>query len=397
MSQLKVNTIRHTGATTDAITLAADGTCTAKLSNAGINRNLLDNGAMLIKQRTVRDTSNGYFLDRYKTIWVGANEAPTISQGTVASGTTPYNLGFRRTWKITNGNQTSQDAGDYLHMQQRIEAQNMAGSGWNYTSASSYITFSFWIKSSTNQNFYGYLRSVDTNDKSYPFETGTLSADTWTKITKTIPGHADLRFDDDIGAGLYVYISPFLGTDLTDSGVTLNQWANYATGTRTPDYPTGGTDWWQADDATFETTGWQLEVGDVATDFEHRSYQTELLNCQRYFFNIKGDQYHTAGILGYALDAQEVRVNVEFPVPMRQEPTYTGNVNGVSKDCKFKANDVSSTAHWHNFAIHSTNTTVNPKSCTMKWDKGSNHVTAGEAGELEFHEDGGELQFSADL
>ena len=46
MSTLKVNTIRHTTATTDAITLAADGTCTAKLSNAGINRNLLDNGAM---------------------------------------------------------------------------------------------------------------------------------------------------------------------------------------------------------------------------------------------------------------------------------------------------------------------------------------------------------------
>ena len=395
MSTLKVNTIRHTTATTDAITLAADGTCTAKLSNAGINRNLLDNGAMLIAQRGTTSTTSGYnTLDRYKTNYVGANEAPTISQGTVASGTTPYNLGFRKTWKITNGNQTSQDAGDYLHMQQRLESQHMAGSGWHYTSASSYITFSFWLKSSTNQNFYGYLRSVDTNDKAYPFETGTLSADTWTKITKTIPGHADLRFDDDVGAGLYVYISPFLGTNLTDSGVTLNQWANYATGTRSPDYPTGENDWWLSDDATFETTGWQLEVGDVATDFEHRSYHTELLNCQRYFYNIKGDQYDSAGILGYALSSTELRLKVDFPVPMREMPTYVGN----AWDCKFKANNTSGTLHWTNLSMINPNTVVNPSKTMMKCVTGSSlSVTAGECGDMEFHEDGGELTFSADL
>ena len=40
MSQLKVNTIRHTGASSDAITLASDGTATAKLTNRQ-NRNLL--------------------------------------------------------------------------------------------------------------------------------------------------------------------------------------------------------------------------------------------------------------------------------------------------------------------------------------------------------------------
>ena len=35
MSTLKVENIRHEGATSDAITMASDGTCTAKLTSIG--------------------------------------------------------------------------------------------------------------------------------------------------------------------------------------------------------------------------------------------------------------------------------------------------------------------------------------------------------------------------
>jgi len=35
--------------------------------------------------------------------------------------------------------------------------------------------------------------------------------------------------------------------------------------------------------STIQTTGWQLELGSVATDFEHRSYGEELALCQRYY------------------------------------------------------------------------------------------------------------------
>ena len=37
--------------------------------------------------------------------------------------------------------------------------------------------------------------------------------------------------------------------------------------------------------ATWQLTGVQLEVGSVATDFEHRSMHTETLLCKRYFNN----------------------------------------------------------------------------------------------------------------
>ena len=52
MSTLKVDAIRHNSATSDAITMASDGTCSAKLTsvNGGqlSHRNLQINGAMVI-------------------------------------------------------------------------------------------------------------------------------------------------------------------------------------------------------------------------------------------------------------------------------------------------------------------------------------------------------------
>ena len=54
MSTLKVDAIRHNSATSDAITTASDGTCTAKLTSVGggglSHRNLVINGAMLVNQ-----------------------------------------------------------------------------------------------------------------------------------------------------------------------------------------------------------------------------------------------------------------------------------------------------------------------------------------------------------
>ena len=42
------------------------------------------------------------------------------------------------------------------------------------------------------------------------------------------------------------------------------------------------TNWYTTNDATFEITGVQLEVGSVATDFEHKSFAQRESLCQRY-------------------------------------------------------------------------------------------------------------------
>ena len=313
MSEIKVNSIKGVGASTAAITVNnTDGTCTANITNKP-NRNLIINGAMQVAQRGTSSTASGYgTVDRMNQHSGGTDEAPTFAQVDVAAGTTPYTLGFRKAFKITNGNQTSgAGTSDYVYVQTILESQDIANSGWNYLSTSSYITISYWIKSSVAQNFYGLITSSDGTSQAYVWETGSLSADTWTKITKTIPGNSNLTFDNDNGAGMYFSpVRAFDGTDRTGS-MSLNAWAAYSGSARTPDQTST---WYTTNDATLEITGVQLEVGSVATDFEHRSYGQELALCERYYQRI-------GAFTGVASNTTTMQGGIDFRVLMRATPT----------------------------------------------------------------------------
>jgi len=329
MSTLKVDAIRHNSATSDAITTAADGTCTAKLTSVGggqlSHRNLVINGAMLVAQRGVSSTSAGYLIDRFEAEFTGLDESPTYAQVDVASGTTPYTLGFRKALKITNGNQTS-GAGTSQRFQifMKLEGQDVANSGWNYTDPNSFITLQFWIKSSVAQNFYGYLRTKDGTGQNYKFETGSLTANTWTKVVKTIPGNSNVTIDNDNGEGLQLNLSQYFGTNYSDSGVTLNSWGAHASGTRTLPHTTT---WYTTNDATLEYTGVQIEVGNHATSFEHRSIGEELHRCQRYFYMCADGTRGKSGTnrapicTGAMYNSSNFNGVVNFPVEMRTTPS----------------------------------------------------------------------------
>jgi hypothetical protein len=236
---------------------------------------------MQVAQRGTSSTSSGlYTVDRFACNHNGTDEAPTQAQVDVASGTTPYTLGFRKAFKITNGNQTGgAGTNDFIRIRYPFEAQDIATSGWNYVSASSYITLSFWVKSSVAQSFHVNMRAKDGSDNNYTFETGSLSADTWTKITKTISGNSNLTFDNNTDEGLYIHFHMFRGTGNTGT-VSQNQWVSYDSTLLTTDQTST---WYTTNDATFEITGVQLEVGPVATPFEHLSFADDLRRCQRYY------------------------------------------------------------------------------------------------------------------
>ena len=287
----------------------------------GERKNLIINGAMQVAQRGTSSTANGYgSVDRFSVTYSGTDEAPTHAQADVASGTTPYTLGFRKSLKLTNGNQTSgAGATDGILIQHKLEGQDVTGSGWNYLSSSSNVTLSFWVKSSVAQNFYFALITQSGTQKNYPMETGSLSADTWTKITKTIPGNSGITINNDNALGLLLEFMLFRGTDKTGS-VNLNEWGTYVGSARTPDQTST---WYTTNDATFEITGVQLELGSVATDFEHRSFAQKLALCQRYFQRVNGC------LVGVGAGTTSIRANYQPIVNFRASPTITGNV-GVS-------------------------------------------------------------------
>jgi hypothetical protein len=302
---------------------------TATTKKIGTNKNIIINGAMKVAQRGTSSTTSGYYtLDRFALVYGGTDEAPTQAQADVAAGTTPYTLGFRKAFKITNGNQTGgAGAADFIWFRYLFEAQDIANSGWNYTSTSSYVTLSFWVKSSVAQTFKGYLRSRDGTEQRYAFETGSLSADTWTKVTKTIPGNSNLTFDNNVDQGLQLNILGFMGTDYSDNSVTENAWAAYASGTRLKD---NTSTWYTTNNATLEITGVQLEVGSVATDFEHRSYADEFQKCLRYYEKMSSNGVSVAYFTtGYNESTTEANYPILFKVYKRTTPTVTSTAAGT--------------------------------------------------------------------
>ena len=309
MSTLNVESISHP---TSGSLVTINGT-------APSNRNLIINGAMQVAQRGTSSTTNGYgTVDRYKASYSGGTVTQT--QTAITSGD-PYDEGFRSVLRLTNTTANTGASANRI-ITQKIEAQNMANSGWNYTSSTSYVTLSFWVRASVAQTYYVNLKTSDGTSQNYS-TAFALSADTWTKVTKTIPGGSNVAFDDNNEQGLQVHFVVFRGTDSTTSGHTLDAWAAYSASDIVPDMTNT---WADTTNATFDVTGVQLEVGSVATPFEHRSYGDELARCQRYFY--KWERENGQGQLGqvqvYSGTQAWGRLLV-FPVRMRTSPTFSSN------------------------------------------------------------------------
>ena len=299
----------------------------ANLTNlpaSGRAKNLVVNGAMNVSQRGSAATvvSGIQSCDRFAFYFGGEDEPPNQSRVDVASGTTPYSLGFRKALQIQNGNQTGgAGTNDYCFVQAKLEAQNIAKSGWNYTSASSYITLSFWVKSSVAQSFKFYLRTHDGTGQVYSMDTGTLSANTWTKVTKTIPGNSNLQFDNDTLEGLSINWIQYFGTGSSDNSGTEDQWRTYNTSDRIKDMTST---WWTTNDATFQLTGVLLELGQTASDYPHLTYAEDLVQCQRYFYSAMNaggaGEYMSWGIY---LGSGKMMSTWYLPTEMRANPTVS--------------------------------------------------------------------------
>ena len=318
------------GAATPSVrmTIKSDGNITSN-GNLSVNnlpgRNLIINGAMQIAQRAtsyqgVHNSSSTYYttVDRMfrADALINANNS-TFQHALTSSDTGPWEEGFRYSLMIRSEYQGSVNSSRFISFAYRMEAQDIATSGWNYNSSSSYITLSYWVNSSVSQNYYGHIRTTDGTNYQYPFETGTLSANTWTKITKTIPGNSNLTINNDNGEGLRIDLSPYYGTDFTNNSVTLNAWGTQSNSAKTPDQTSTI---FTSNQATIEFTGLQLEVGSIATPFDHQKISDELARCMRYYEKQSvsdGNGGYATVCMGYRASSTRVVIQPVFRVHKR--------------------------------------------------------------------------------
>ena len=327
MSTLKVDNIRHNNATSDAITMASDGTCTAKITGmtgggALSHRNLIINGAMNVAQRGVSTTSvsaSGYYAcDRMRTYCYVGSERYTVSQETDA----PTGSGFTKSFKIqTTTADTTPNTGTFLAFQYNKEGQDLQHL-LKGTSSAKPLTFSFWVKGNTNYTPVAELK--DNTNNRINVQTFNVTS-SWTKIVLTYVGDTTGTIDDDNTAGLHLNI--WLKASAFYSGGTSpaqNTWVpqssqNIRAALLTFDIAASTSNY-------FQITGLQLEVGDTATSFEHRSFGDELTRSYRYYrrFGANG-ALPTPGAynrfsFGYSPSSVDVRFPFQLDPPMRINP-----------------------------------------------------------------------------
>ena len=244
----------------------------------GVNRNLVINGAMNVAQRGTSSTSAGFqTVDRFKS---GVQTVGiTQSQESLSSGE-PFEKGFTKFYRQTVTS-PSNATNVIMEVKHSIEAQNIANSGWDFKNANRPLSLSFYARSSVAGTYYSYVRNTDASPEQFYRFSFVLSANTWTKVEKTIAGNSNLVFPNDNGEGLAIFWVPAFGTNYSGSSVNLDQWETLTGSDYIPDITHA---WGNTNGATFDLTGVQLEVGQNPTEFEHEPFSATLHKCYRYFY-----------------------------------------------------------------------------------------------------------------
>ena len=344
MSKLITNTIRHTGGSADNITLdnsqnvtvEGNATVDGNLTVSGTstisgyhpttsrsNRNLIINGAMQVNQRGSTSglddfnpvTSSLYTLDRWRAGTGSSFDWDSARVKQVSDSPDEFSNSLR----VDIGNTETPGAGQNALIHQYIEAQDLQHLAYGTSSAKS-CTLSFWVRSNKTGTYCAQISHHDAG-KYLMYEYSISSANTWEKKTITFSGNTSDAITNDNGIGLE--ISFHLTCHSDDHVAATTSWTAKPGGGGGSKYlaTSNQVNLWDHVDNVWYITGVQLEVGSVATDFEHRSYGDELARCQRYFWlATNGENSRPFGTV-VMYSNTSARINFQFPVSMRSSPT----------------------------------------------------------------------------
>ena len=282
-------------------------------------RNLIINGAMRIAQRgsssiTLGTSAEVFRADRFRIEQGGA----TANNGTTEiSNDVPSGQGFSSSLKITAGSSNSYNSGGYSALNYRGEGRDIPQVLHGTSSAKS-VTLSFWVKSSvTGVYSLNHTKYDGSLERWYVSEYTINSANTWEYKTITISG------DTSYTASEWFRLYWHLGGDSAAENATTGSWFN---GDGTKRATSNQPNMIGTNGATFFITGVQLEVGDIATPFEHLSYGEELMLCEKYFQKSKNAvpvQNNFGGHQIHVASGQDPQSVIPLRPQMRTSPSVT--------------------------------------------------------------------------
>ena len=257
-----------------------------QLIGAG-RRNILINGGFDVWQRgtSFADISSTYCADRWGHYFSSTSHI-TVTRQSFPTGHTEVEGNPKYYLRMDN---TPDADATWMEFYQRIEDVNQ------FSGAT--VTVSFWIKASSAQSNNDRLYFIMNHGSGGSSQLSAVSdfldiSTTWEKkvVTVTLPS----LYGRAVGAGSYMELRMYQ-TALV------------------------------AADTQYDIAQVQLELGKVATPFEHRSYGEELALCQRYYerrgTNINGWEFISDA--GQLASATTYQCAVRFNEQMRAAPTMT--------------------------------------------------------------------------
>lgn len=327
-SEIRVDKISTTASPYDPVFSTTGGALS--------HRNMMINGAMLIDQRTggalktnIGATDNDYrTLDRWRNIWTGGETARNSLQQVAVTDL----AGFSKALKVDciTAEPGTQDADESFKMAYRFEGQDLQGMEKGFSTAKP-VTVSFWVKGTASKTYMLELHQAKSTARHATQQFSVTAS--WVKHTYTFPGDTTNTIDCDNAEGLELNIWLFAGSNYTSGSYTSKTWANVTAANRAVGISDSGKGLMNSTSDEVYFTGFQMELGSVATPFEHRSYGDELARCQRYF-QARTTKTNTAQLIAYGFNyaASEIDVNIELVVPMRANPSIvqTSGTNYMS-------------------------------------------------------------------
>ena len=347
------------------------------------NKNLVKNGAMLVSQRGTSSTglgaANGYFtVDRMRMAIGDASAGRfTMEQADVTNLS-----GFSKSVKIScTTADTSIAAGERLVLNYRFEGQDLQTLKSSSSSTKGF-TVSFYARANAAFNLCSEIVfGSDTTKNSQANQINALTTD-WQRFTMSIPAASNTQIDNvtthDTDLMFWMHAGSTYTTGSTSTTLRANSNANRAAGVSSIFSSTSN---------FVEITGIQLEIGDVATAFEHEDFGTTLAKCQRYYQRIQCDTTYDAIMDGFFVLAAQFYALHTFPVSMRAVPTFAenGTISVISNGAD-RAPD--------SFVLNRATKEVIQTFCDMT----SNNGTAGHGGQIRNNNDADQfVEFKAEL